>query len=160
MTVDAFLSLGGNMGDRKRLMDEAVAKLNAIPQTSVRARSSYYRTEPVGPVKQDWFLNIAVALRTEGTRDELGAACRAIETALGRDRSKEISWGPRPMDIDIVGFGDWYGNDDRAFVLVPLAEITLTLVVDGGKSLADRVAHIDTSGVEKLNWPVPPTQAL
>ena len=143
------------MGDRKRLMDEAVDRLDALPETAVRARSSYYRTEPVGPVKQDWFLNIAVALRTTAARDELVAACHAIETALGRDRSKEVSWGPRPMDIDVVGYGDWYGMDDRAFVLVPLAEIAPALLVDG-KSLADRAAAIGTDGVKKLNWPVPP----
>jgi 2-amino-4-hydroxy-6-hydroxymethyldihydropteridine diphosphokinase len=155
VSVDVLLSLGGNMGDRKRLMDEAVDRLNALPETSVRARSSYYRTEPVGPVKQDWFLNIAVALRTGQSRDDLVAAGRAIETALGRDRSKEVSWGPRPMDIDVVGYGDWYGMDDRAFVLVPLAEIAPALLVDG-KSLADRAVAIGTRGVKKLNWPVPP----
>ena len=156
MSVDALVSLGGNMGDRKRLMDEAVDRLNALPETSVRARSSYYRTEPVGPVKQDWFLNIAVTLRTGQSRDDLVAAGRAIETALGRDRSKEVPWGPRPMDIDVVGYGDLYGLDDRAFVLVPLAEIAPALLVDG-KSLADRAAAICTGGVKKLNWPVPPT---
>lgn len=155
MSVEVLLSLGGNMGDRKRLMDEAVARLGEIPETSVRARSSYYRTEPVGPVKQDWFLNIAVALRTGRSRDDLVAAGRAIETALGRDRSKEVPWGPRPMDIDVVGYGDWTTMDDRAFVLVPLAEIAPTLLVDG-KSLGDRAAAIGPGGVKKLNWPVPP----
>jgi 2-amino-4-hydroxy-6-hydroxymethyldihydropteridine diphosphokinase len=154
VSVDVLLSLGGNMGDRKRLMDEAVDRLGEIPETSVRARSSYYRTEPIGPVKQDWFLNIAVALRTGQSRDALVAAGRAIETALGRDRSKEVPWGPRPMDIDVVGYGDWYGMDDRAFALVPLAEIAPALLVDG-KSLADRAAAIGTGGVKKLNWPVP-----
>ncbi len=155
MSVDVLLSLGGNIGDRKRLMDEAIARLNALPATSVRTRSSYYRTEPVGPVKQDWFLNIAAALRTTMGRDELVAACHAIETALGRDRSKEVPWGPRPMDIDVVGYGDWYGMDDRAFALVPLAEIAPALLVDG-KSLVDRAAAIGTDGVKKLSWPVPP----
>ena len=68
----------------------------------VRARSSYCRTEPVGPVEQEWFLNIGVALRTAQSRGDLSAACRAIEAEFGRDRSQEISWGPRPIDIDVV----------------------------------------------------------
>ena len=155
MTVAALLSLGGNMGDRKALMDEAVRRLGEIPETVVRARSSYYRTEPVGPVKQDWFLNIAVALRTGQSRSELVAACRAVEAALGRDRSREISWGPRPMDIDVLGYDDWHAKDDRAFVLVPLAEIAPQVLVEGN-SVADRAASVGIAGVEKLDWPVPP----
>lgn len=145
MTVDALLSLGGNMGDRKALMDDAVTRLGAIPETVVYARSLYYRTEPVGPVKQDWFLNIAVALRTGQSREELIAACRAIEAALGRDRSKEISWGPRPIDIDVMSYDGSAVTDDRAFVTIPLAEI-----VPGIKDSAR------AAGVEKLDWPVPP----
>jgi len=146
VTVDALLSLGGNMGDRKALMDDAVTRLNSIPETVVSARSSYYRTEPDGPVKQDWFLNIAVSLRTVQSREELVAACRAIETALGRDRAKEIPWGPRPIDIDVVSYDGSAIMDDRAFVIIPLAEIAPRF-----KGSAREV------GIAKVDWPVPPS---
>jgi len=145
LTTDVLLSLGSNMGDRKALVDAAVARLGRLPGTEVRARSSYYRTEPVGPVQQEWFLNIGVSLETEQSRGDLSAACRAIEAELGRDRSQEISWGPRPIDIDVVKYGDAALLDERAFVVVPLAEIAANLTTGG-----------DTSGVTRLDWPVPP----
>jgi 2-amino-4-hydroxy-6-hydroxymethyldihydropteridine diphosphokinase len=145
VTVSALLCLGGNMGDRRALMDDAVRRLSSIPETVVSARSSYYCTEPVGPVKQNWFLNIAVSLRTGQSREQLVAACRAIEAALGRDRSKEISWGPRPIDIDVMSYDGSAVTDDRAFVTIPLAEIA-----PGIKDSAR------AAGVEKLDWPVPP----
>jgi 2-amino-4-hydroxy-6-hydroxymethyldihydropteridine diphosphokinase len=145
VTVDALLSLGGNMGDRKALMDDAVIRLGPIPETIVSARSSYYRTEPDGPVKQEWFLNIGVSLRTRQSRRELVAACRAIEAVLGRDRAKEISWGPRPIDIDVVSYDGSAITDHRAFVIIPLAEIAPEVNDSAGEA-----------GVEKLDWPMPP----
>jgi 2-amino-4-hydroxy-6-hydroxymethyldihydropteridine diphosphokinase len=98
----ALLSLGGNVGDRKAAMDAAVERLAALPGTRVTARSPHYRTAPDGPVAQDWFVNLAVAVETEMDATELAAACKRIEAALGRDRSREIPWGPRPVDIDVV----------------------------------------------------------
>jgi 2-amino-4-hydroxy-6-hydroxymethyldihydropteridine diphosphokinase len=96
----ALLSLGGNIGERKALMDAAVVRLAALPATKIVARSSYYRSAPDGPVAQDWFVNLAVTLTTQLSATDLAASCRAIEADLGRDRTKEISWGPRPIDID------------------------------------------------------------
>ena len=155
MTTDALLSLGSNLGDRRALIDMAVERLAKLPGTRLRARSSYYRTEPVGPVEQEWFLNIAVALGTDLSRSELATACRAIEADLGRDRSKEIPWGPRPIDVDVVLYGDSGGSDQRAFVLVPLAEIAPDLRI-GGRSLGERAEGIGSAGVVKLSWLVPP----
>jgi 2-amino-4-hydroxy-6-hydroxymethyldihydropteridine diphosphokinase len=155
VSIEALLSLGGNMGDRKKLMDEAVTRIGALPGTSVLARSSYFRTEPVGPVeKQPWFLNIAVKIVTDLGRETLTASCRAIETALGRDRAREISWGPRTMDIDVVGYGGWSKVDDRGFVLIPLAEIAPDVVVEG-KTLQERAAAVSRDSVQRLGWPLP-----
>jgi 2-amino-4-hydroxy-6-hydroxymethyldihydropteridine diphosphokinase len=155
VTTEALLSLGGNVGDRKAMIDAAVARLAALPGTKVHARSSYYRTEPVGPVVQGWFLNIAVALETSLGFEPLAAACREIETDLGRDRSSEIPSGPRPIDIDVLTHGEIANPDDRAFVLVPLAEIAADALV-AGVPVRDRLAGISTAGVEKLDWPVSP----
>jgi 2-amino-4-hydroxy-6-hydroxymethyldihydropteridine diphosphokinase len=165
VTIDALLSLGGNMGDRKALMDAAVAHLAALPGTRVTARSPYFRTAPDGPVEQDWFVNLAVAVRTDMDADALAAACRKIEADLGRDRSREIPWGPRPIDIDVVAFG--HGKtmrspggalDIRLFVLVPLSHMAAGVVIDG-VALGRSGANAGQIGVEQLDWPVPPIAA-
>jgi 2-amino-4-hydroxy-6-hydroxymethyldihydropteridine diphosphokinase len=163
--TDAFLALGSNLGDRKVLIDAAVARLARLAGARLKARSSYYKTEPVGPVSQEWFLNIVVALRSELNPDALLAACHAIEAELGRNRVAEIRWGPRFMDIDLIAFGDESRSDpnltlphprfaERAFVLVPLAEIAGGARI-GGRTVADYLAAVDTTGVERLDWPVP-----
>jgi 2-amino-4-hydroxy-6-hydroxymethyldihydropteridine diphosphokinase len=149
-----YLSLGSNLGDRKALVDEAVARIGNLPRTTLRIRSAYYRTAPVGPVKQAWFLNIAIGIETHLGKAELAAACRQIEAALGRDRTKETPSGPRPIDIDVLTAP----LDTRAFVLVPLAEIAGDATFEG-KTVDARLAAADTSGVEKLGWPIPPIDA-
>lgn len=152
MIAAVFLSLGSNVGDRKRLIDEAVSRIAALPDTALRIRSSYYRTAPVGPVKdQGWFLNIVIGVETELGRAELAANCRTIEAALGRDRTKEIPSGPRPIDIDVLGSP----LDARTFVLVPLAEIAADASFDG-KKVSEHLAGVEVRGVQKLAWPVPP----
>lgn len=162
MAIDAWLSLGGNMGDRKALMDAAVERLAALLGTRVTARSPYFRTVPDGPVEQDWFVNLAVAVRTEMSAGALAAACREIEAALGRDRSKEIPWGPRPIDIDVVAFGrdgvmEPYGGamDTRLFVQIPLSHL-VSPPLTSGVAPAPSAAEAHESGVIRLDWPVPP----
>jgi 2-amino-4-hydroxy-6-hydroxymethyldihydropteridine diphosphokinase len=145
-----YLSLGSNLGDRKALIDAAVKRLDDLPETSVLVRSSYYKTAPVGPVKQAWFLNIAVGVETGLSRVELASACRAIEEALGRDRGKEVPSGPRPIDIDVLG----EPLDDRAFVLAPLAEIAPGIAFDG-QSVEARLGKASLRGVTRLAWPLP-----
>jgi 2-amino-4-hydroxy-6-hydroxymethyldihydropteridine diphosphokinase len=163
--TDALLGLGSNLGDRKALIDEAVVRLGYLPETHLTARSSYYKTEPVGPVSQEWFLNIALALQTELDPDALLADCHIIEAALGRNRAAEIRWGPRFIDIDLIAFGDVSRSDgsltlphprfaERGFVLVPLAEIAAFVRI-GGRTAADHLAVVGGAGVEKLDWPVP-----
>jgi 2-amino-4-hydroxy-6-hydroxymethyldihydropteridine diphosphokinase len=156
VTIDALLSLGGNMGDRRAIMEAAIALLAALPGTSITARSSFYRTEPDGPVVQDWFVNLAVAVRTEFDAASLAAACRAIEAALGRDRSEEIPWGPRPIDIDVIATGDAGAMtpvggslDVRPFVLVPLAEIAPRTAI-AGITVLEHAEAAGMAGVARL----------
>jgi 2-amino-4-hydroxy-6-hydroxymethyldihydropteridine diphosphokinase len=156
--AEAWLSLGGNIGDRKRAMDEAVDRLAQLPGTRVTSRSSYYRTAPVGPVAQDWFVNICVAVRTSLDDAALRAACRAIEAAMGRDRSEEISWGPRIVDLDVIARSDLpavpaHRELTRGYVIVPLAEIAPDLVI-GGRMVREILADADVTGVERLDWVV------
>lgn len=163
--TDALLALGSNLGDRRKLVDEAAARLGRQPGIRLTARSSYFKTEPVGPVDQEWFLNIAVALATELTPEALLADCHAIEDALGRNRAVEIRWGPRFIDIDLIAFGEVTRSGpglnlphprfaERGFVLIPLAEVAPHFCI-GGRTVTEHLAEVDTSGVENLDWPVP-----
>jgi 2-amino-4-hydroxy-6-hydroxymethyldihydropteridine diphosphokinase len=156
VSATVLLSLGGNLGDRKAAMDEAIRRLAALPGVQLMARSAYYRTVPEGPISQPWFLNIAAAVATPLSREELVRACREIETALGRDRRREIPWGPRIIDIDVIAHGEEATIDGRAFVVIPAAEIAGSLRV-GGKTLASLAASADRTGLEKLDWPVAAT---
>lgn len=163
--TEALLALGSNLGDRRKLVDEAVARLRRRPGIRLTARSSYFKTEPVGPVDQEWFLNIAVALATELTPEALLADCHAIEEALGRNRAAEIRWGPRFIDIDLIAFGEVAQSGpglnlphprfaERGFVLIPLAEIAPGFQI-GDRTVAEHLTRVGTSGVERLDWPVP-----
>ena len=156
--AEAWLSLGANIGDRKAAIDAAVARLGALPGTKVIARSAYYRTAPVGPVAQEWFVNIAVSVLTELDTAALRAACREIEAALGRDRTKEVAWGPRIVDIDVIAASDRpkakpHRELTRGYVIVPLAEIAPELEI-AGRTAAEYLAAADRAGVEKLDWVV------
>ena len=160
--IDAFLGLGGNLGDAKRFIDDAVELVADVPGTKLIARSSYYRTEPVGPVDQPWFLNIAVEVLADLSHTALSEQCKAIEARLGRDRSKETPWGPRVVDVDLVAIRSGHSLEmqkpDLAvpdYLVVPLAEIAPHLLIRG-RSLSDLVLASPAIGVEKLNWPVPP----
>lgn len=128
----AYLSIGSNIGDKEAYLNQAVDSLYDDPNCRVLQVSKYIETKPYGPVEQDNFLNGCVEIETIYTPDELLAAVNNIEKQANRTR--EIHWGPRTLDIDIVLFGDKIMYEPqliiphiemhkRAFVLVPLAEI-------------------------------------
>ena len=152
-----YLSLGGNLGDPARSMGEALRILDAEPSTRVAAVSSLYRTPPWGKTDQPDFLNAAAELHTDLSPRELLELCLAAERKLKRVRNER--WGPRLVDLDILSFGDRTLHEpgleiphprmlERAFVLVPLAEIAPDFAVHGER-LADRLAITDTTGIEK-----------
>ena len=133
MTI-AYLSLGSNSGDRFKLIQQAVNFLDLCENISLVRSSSLYETEPWGLKEQNWFLNAAVEIKTGLSAQDLLVKCQNIEKTLGRNRDQEIRWGERPLDIDIIFFGDEIINSDiltiphkymhkRAFVLVPLLEL-------------------------------------
>ena len=136
----AYLSLGSNLGDRAALLREAVRRLALLPRTRVLAVSPIIETAPWDKTEQPAFLNMAVAVATALTPEELLDATRAIEDALGRQRAEH--WGPRTVDIDLLA----YEGEERAtpslrlphpaltqrrFVLAPLADIAPELRVHG-----------------------------
>lgn len=154
-----YLSLGGNLGDPQRSMAEALALLDADGGIEVTAVSSLYRTPPWGKLDQPDFLNAAAEIATSHAPRALLDACLDVERRLKRVR--EERWGPRLIDIDILTFGDEVIREtglevphprmlERAFVLVPLAEIAPDAVV-GEKRVAERLAAVDAGGIEKLS---------
>ncbi len=125
-----YLSLGSNVGDREVNLRTAIEKLAGLGE--VLAVSSFYETEPMEFTAQPWFLNCAVALRTELMPKLLLSKTLAIEQQMGRRRSQPK--GPRTIDIDILLFGNsvihtpqldvpHVAMHERRFVLEPLAEI-------------------------------------
>jgi 2-amino-4-hydroxy-6-hydroxymethyldihydropteridine diphosphokinase len=132
-----YLSLGSNVGDREEFIEQAVFLLEKNPDIQVTKRSSNYETEPEGGVDQPPFINAAVSIITKLPPEKLLEICQEIETALGRDR--EMEWGPRTMDIDILLYDDQIVSEDklqiphplmheRMFVLKPLKEIAPTAI--------------------------------
>jgi 2-amino-4-hydroxy-6-hydroxymethyldihydropteridine diphosphokinase len=125
-----YLSLGSNVGDRETNLRDAIVRLGDLGE--VTAVSSFYETEPIEFTAQPWFLNCAVAVRTELMPKLLLAKVQAIEQQMGRRRTQPK--GPRTIDIDILLFGNSVisapqievphpAMQERRFVLEPLAEI-------------------------------------
>ena len=139
MTVVA-LGLGSNLGDKLANINRAIELLNKTDGLKITARSRNYQTEPWGIKDQDWFINVCVLLKTSLEAKELLDRCLTIEQELGRIR--DIKWGSRIIDIDILIYGELSISKDeltiphphlkeRSFVLVPLAEIWPDALVDG-----------------------------
>lgn len=146
MAVRAYLALGTNIGERERNLQDAVKGLQAIEGISLVELSAVYETEPVGYTDQAAFLNMAVAVETTLSPEELLQTVLHLEQELGRVRV--IRWGPRTIDIDILLYGETTVElphlciphpemTGRAFVLVPLNDICdQTTLLINGKSLA------------------------
>ena len=131
-----FLGLGSNRGDRRAHLDAAVDRLVAVGLTEV---SPLYETDPVGGPEQGAFLNLVVELDTDRSPHDLLGVCHRLESAAGRVR--EVHWGPRTLDVDVLWVDGVTVDEpdlqvphprlwERAFVLVPLADLAPDLVPD------------------------------
>jgi 2-amino-4-hydroxy-6-hydroxymethyldihydropteridine diphosphokinase len=158
--AEALIALGGNVGDARATLDRAVAMLCDGEAVRLIARSSDYRTPPWGVEDQPSFINLCVTAATALPPDDLLSRAQGVERALGRDRANERRWGPRPVDIDLLAYDDLTLREpdlvlphprlfERAFVLVPLAEIAPDRRIAGIR-VADALARLDTSGIERL----------
>ena len=158
--AEALIALGGNIGDVRATFDRAIAMLCDGADVRLVARSSDYRTPPWGVAEQPAFVNSAIAVATALSPHQLLARAQACERALGRDRGRERRWGPRPIDLDLLAYDDVEVRDaeltlphphlfERAFVLVPLAEIAPDRAIAGIR-VRDALARVDPSGIEKL----------
>jgi 2-amino-4-hydroxy-6-hydroxymethyldihydropteridine diphosphokinase len=130
--MKVFVGVGSNLGDREFLIRKAVESMRDLPRTLVVRVSSLYDTDPVGEVEQPVFLNAVVWLETTLEPRELLWQLLLIEKRMGRVRSQR--WGPRPIDLDLLFYGEEAVDEPdlkiphpeahrRAFVLLPLLEL-------------------------------------
>ncbi|MBY0398904.1 2-amino-4-hydroxy-6-hydroxymethyldihydropteridine diphosphokinase [Myxococcota bacterium] len=135
-----FVAVGANLGDREGRFAAVIEALEAEPDLVLLAASTVYETDPIGPGEQAPYLNAVLGLRSWLAPLELLRRLQRIEALLGRDRSASaIRFGPRTIDLDLLFFGDRVIElpelvvphpraHERAFVLMPLAEIAPALV--------------------------------
>jgi 2-amino-4-hydroxy-6-hydroxymethyldihydropteridine diphosphokinase len=158
--VDVLVGLGGNIGDVRTTLDRAVAAFCDGTDVRLLAQSSDYATPPWGVVDQPPFVNRCIAVDSSLTPRALLDRALTVERTLGRDRSREQRWGPRAIDIDLLAYDDVAIEEpgltlphprlfERAFVLVPLAEIVPHRVIAGVR-VRDALARVDTGGIERL----------
>ena len=157
---ESLIGLGGNVGDVRTTLDRAVATFCDGTDVRLVAQSSDYATPPWGVVDQPPFINRCIAVETLLTPRALLERALTVERSLGRDRSGEQRWGPRAIDIDLLTYDDVAMEEagltlphprlfERAFVLVPLAEIMPDRVIAGAR-VRDALARVDTRGIERL----------
>lgn len=156
----AVLALGANLGEPIQALRGAVAALAATPGIRVIACSHAYRTDPVGGPQQPAYVNAVLIVQTSLAPVELLDLAQAIEQDWGRVR--DIRWGPRTLDIDLISMDDLMVSEDRltlphpraherAFVLMPWLEIDPEACLPGIGPIAELVAGMDGSGVERMD---------
>lgn len=159
--VPAYVALGSNLAEPVRQVERAFAALAALPGTRLMLRSSAYRSRPMGPVEQPDFVNAVAALLTQLDPVTLLRELQALETRLGRE-APIVRWGPRLIDLDLLVHGQTRCQQDaltlphpgiaeRAFVLVPLAEISPSLDVPGVGRVDALLQRLDSSGLERID---------
>lgn len=160
MTIEtAYLCLGSNVGDRAETLGLAIGVL-ARAGLTIRARSSLYETPPWGPIPQGPYLNQVVEVESPVNARSLLFLGLLVELMLGRNRAREVRFGPRRIDIDILLFGQQAIAEpdleiphprmlERAFALVPLVEIAPELVIQGTRA-ADALARLDATDIRAV----------
>jgi 2-amino-4-hydroxy-6-hydroxymethyldihydropteridine diphosphokinase len=155
----AYIALGSNLENPEVQVTEAFAALAALPHTQLRAQSSLYRTAPVGFADQPDFINAVCAIETSLSPRVLLDVLLALEISRGRART--FVNAPRTLDLDVLLYGDAQIDEpglalphprmhERAFVLVPLAEIAPDCAVPGRGKVAELLRWIDTRGVQRV----------
>lgn len=156
--VEVAFGLGSNVGAKAENLEMALRILEVAGIARDLRCSSLYRTPPWGPVPQDWYVNACAVGTTCLAPFDLLRRIKAAEVALGRVETER--WGPRVIDIDILYYGDVVLKAprltlphaelmNRAFVLVPLAELRPDHVISG-RTIAQAALHAESTGVERL----------
>lgn len=158
-SVRSAIALGSNLGNSLKTLESAIISLAHTPEISLQARSHWYQTKAVGPPQPD-YLNGCILLTTSLKPHALLQVLLDIEKQFGRVRRER--WGPRTLDLDLLLYGDRILHTpnlqiphprmtERAFVLVPLAEIAPDWIEPvSGKAIADLVQTVDCSEVHLI----------
>lgn len=158
--VTAYIGLGSNLDDPLDQVSRAVAELDQLPDTRVARVSPWYRSAPVGPGPQPDYINGVAALVTGLAPHPLLSALQALEDR--HQRKRNLKWGPRTLDLDILLHGDALVADrdlciphpqlrERNFVLLPLADIAPGLVLPDGTALRQLLAKTPATGIVRLS---------
>ncbi|MFT5427032.1 MAG: 2-amino-4-hydroxy-6-hydroxymethyldihydropteridine diphosphokinase [Gammaproteobacteria bacterium] len=154
-----YIGLGSNLDDPQSQLKKAIISLEIVPATTVVKTSSFYRSKPLGPQDQPDYINAVVELATELSAHVLLDYLQGIENEHGRER--EIKWGARTLDLDILLFGDEIIKDDRLqvphvemqhreFVLLPLHEIAPECVIPGVDTVSRLLQQVNVNDLLKL----------
>jgi len=157
----AYIGIGSNLGDKLHHCEKAISEILKIDRHKLLAKSSFFKTQPLGYTSQDWFVNGAIKIETDLEPLDLLQALKTIESRLGR--TETFRWGPRTIDLDILFFDDAKIHteelqiphpliQDRQFVLAPLAEIDQNLLHPVLKKTVQELLNNfkEDQGVKKL----------
>jgi 2-amino-4-hydroxy-6-hydroxymethyldihydropteridine diphosphokinase len=158
--ADVLIALGGNVGDVRATFAKAIGNICGMTQGVLLARSSDYATPPWGDEQQPRFINACIEIDTSLDPHALLFTLHKIEKKFGRDRVTETRWGPRTLDLDLIAYDDVSMQKpeltlphprlfERAFVLVPLAEIAPGRII-AGRSITAALSELSTDGIERL----------
>jgi 2-amino-4-hydroxy-6-hydroxymethyldihydropteridine diphosphokinase len=157
----AYIGIGSNIGDKVNQCERAVSEILKVNHHKLLAKSSLFKTQPIGYTSQDWFVNGVIKIETDLEAPELLRSLKIIEAQLGR--AETFRWGPRIIDLDILFFDDAEIHtkelqiphpliQDRQFVLIPLAEIDRNFIHPVlKKTIQDLLNNFkEDQGVERL----------
>jgi len=157
----AYIGIGSNLGDKLKHCEKAISEISRIDRHKLLAKSSLFKTQPIGHTSQDWFVNGVIKIETDLEPPELFRTLKTIESRLGR--TKTFRWGPRTIDLDLLFFDDIEIHTEeleiphpqiqnRQFVLVPLAEIDRHLIHPVfKKTILELLNNLkEDQGVEKI----------
>ncbi|MGB9627754.1 MAG: 2-amino-4-hydroxy-6-hydroxymethyldihydropteridine diphosphokinase [Thermodesulfobacteriota bacterium] len=165
MRHTAYIGIGSNIGDKVGHCEKAISELLKVDQHKLLAKSSFFKTQPIGYKEQDWFINGVIKIETDLNPLELFRALKAIELKLGRKET--FPWGPRLIDLDLLFFDQEEIKteelcvphphlQERQFVLIPMAEIDRDFIHPVFKvtiqQLLDNLQ--EDQGVEKFQPPL------
>jgi len=159
----AYIGIGSNIGDKIHQCEKAILEILKIDRHKLLAKSSFYKTKPIGYTDQDWFVNGVIKIETDLEPADLLRALKDIESHLGRRET--FRWGPREIDLDILFFDDkelHFGElqiphphlHERQFVLIPIIEIDRNFLHPIlKKTLGELLENLrDNQGVEKIQF--------
>ncbi len=156
----AYVALGSNLSDPVRQVEAAFEALEGLPDARLIARSSLWRSQPMGPQDQPDFINAAAGLLTTAEPRAFLASLQALERRLGKT-APAVRWGARVIDLDLLVFGDLRNEESglvlphpglhqRNFVLYPLSEIAAELQVPGLARVGRLRERVSAAGIERL----------